>query len=117
MHLKERIRRYPLTEQLVKSILREKIEKIELKPFFSSGYLTPTRREKYIISINCLKPEEEQKLTLIHEIAHIYYHDFQNCNTLSEELEVERLLEEETKKFYRQNKDLVDEVYILSLKT
>ena len=101
--LEERIKMYPLTRNKVELILEKKIKQIQFRPLFQSGLLI-----RNVVVINSSLPEEEQKITLIHEISHIYYRIMGIENRT---WEGEELLEKEAKRFYDSNTEFVEEIY------
>lgn len=118
---------YPLTEEHVKSALKE-VTEITFKRMEEDelGKLIPVFNEErcewqYKIEINTTISEWRQKIALLHEIAHIIYgatfgiivngfDDYRrgcygDCN------EYERLLDVETNRFDCQHERFVNEIY------
>jgi len=96
-----------LTQDDFKLVLEERVKEVRFGPMISGAglYKAPLMDKsdfgKYIIKINELKDQEEQKLGLIHEILHIL------CPMST----AEEVIETETKRFYEENREFVNKIY------
>ncbi len=96
-----------LTQEDFTLVLEERVKEVRFKPMLSSAglYKAPLMDKsdfgKYIIKINEWKDQEEQKLSLIHEILHVL------CPLDT----AEEIIEAETKRFYKENQEFVNKIY------
>jgi len=102
--LKKLIKEKPLTKERIKYVLQNKIEKIVFDDADTSLIRPGVVNHKYIIHIGLREPLEERKISLIHEICHAFYE--------AGALEAEEMIEKEAQRFYKENKDFVEELYL-----
>ena len=105
-----------MTPQDFIEILTTRIESIQFNPRMSCmGLLVPgdsfdnQGRKKSKLIINGEDTEEEQVLTLVHEIAHFHFGNPEN----EENTKVEDFINDESAKFFQENQKLVLRAYML----
>ncbi|MBU1204671.1 MAG: ImmA/IrrE family metallo-endopeptidase [Nanoarchaeota archaeon] len=111
--LEKTIKKNPLSRENIELILKTKVKEVIFWPMIASAalYFSPILGG-YIIKINSRQTKKEQKIDLIHEIAHIAY----NLVDLETPRHWEELLERESERFYKENKDSINQIYKLAKK-
>ena len=113
------IKEKPLTKERINYVLQNKIENIEFSDIFEISQIMPYNNNKYIIFISLQQPLEEREISLIHEICHAYYKVggitastpwFGPERRKAEK--IEKRIDEEAQRFYKENKDFVKELYL-----
>jgi len=94
----------PLNKEAVQSVLDSKIIRVTFSDLTCHcALLFPFGDDRYSIVIKLRQSPEEQKISLIHEIIHVYYR--------ANGEEIEEIVEREAQLFCKQNEEFVEELY------
>ncbi len=121
-YLERMIQKEPLTKDGFVDYLGkvDELRIIEKPLLYNTGLISSIEFPKWIlkVSIEKYQSQEEKEITLVHELAHAFYlaiklddifHD-KDENTKNKK-EVEDLIETESQRFYKENKEFVKELY------
>ena len=116
--LKTLIKEKPITEQIIKSTLENKVSKTIFTNEHNCDSMCfgPLRTGKYHIWVSLNYELEVQKISFVHELAHVYY-DVSDSNGLyvkyrtENQIKISKLLTEESKRFCKIHKNFIDKFY------
>ncbi len=104
------IKERPFNEGCIDDVLKEcEIRFVERKGFPGVIYQSNKKNISFIIEIDKNRPLKIQKLTLLHELLHVYY----KCHGYGQlgQTRRERLIEKEARRLYKDKLSLVEFVF------
>lgn len=96
--LQSRVKQQPLTQEAILSFLENKVIEVFFTVTAEKKGLIWEEGEKYNILIGMRELVDEPEVMLTHEIAHGIYNAFEKNSNAGD-----RLIEDEAKRFYREN--------------